>query len=493
MANLFLAIKTFKRLGALAIISAVFGSLLLMLGGNALVGITREKSKPFELQATGEDVYERLEQIGMIKNVVAFTPAIELNGEISTGEYRLNTEIVGINSIYLNEDIEKGDMFPDSSAMPYIVLNDKATESFMNKNQIYVKPDSINWLNTQFKINLSSESTIISKVSGILKAPEKPLDEKEETNTEAIGDEGISAGISGSGDLTMTGTATTVQRTQITPKSSKAVKANTEKSSKQSKKNDDLSKTTSKKSANKTSKSSDGASKDGVNTDVPTGNEEVVPDGEVSVPLGGEVADIVEGEDVPKAYISIDAAKKIGQLNDSDISKVLIKVRSFGKQESVSKELENMGITATNTDDTLIEAWKTKTEQSFYLLFAGAVCMMTTAIIIWKNTDIDLMTHKNEYINLRYMTLSKRDILSYLTLRAAIIIVIGGLLGLVAALAFPWLLSTGFREDSIYAYEMSINAIAIIGVFECGIVFSLYLRLRISINRLLNCDLEKNN
>ncbi len=134
-----------------------------------------EKSQPYELgviPGSTEVTDYAVLQISELENVEAATPVLEVPVSIAIGEYTAQLTLVGIEADYLNEELSQGNMFPDSSVMPYIVLNEAALGQLMiesSNTAIDMETDNTDWLSESVSI-IASEGMrpVVSKISGIL-------------------------------------------------------------------------------------------------------------------------------------------------------------------------------------------------------------------------------------------------------------------------------------------------------------------------------------
>jgi hypothetical protein len=110
----------------------------LCFAGTVLTTVEQEKSLPYELVLPAESANRlsesTLSKISQLPDVIAVTPLLQISAHIKTGEYSVQLILTGIDSSYLNGVFKEGEGFPESSVMPYIVLNESACKQFSNKN-----------------------------------------------------------------------------------------------------------------------------------------------------------------------------------------------------------------------------------------------------------------------------------------------------------------------------------------------------------------------
>lgn len=86
-----------------------------------------------------------------IEGVEQISPVVNLNATLSLNEYNLDCEIRAVYSSFLSLKFTQGTVYPDSSNMPYLVLNNAAAKSFSQEHQT---------------ITASPEDTVMMNVNG---------------------------------------------------------------------------------------------------------------------------------------------------------------------------------------------------------------------------------------------------------------------------------------------------------------------------------------
>ena len=77
-----------------------------------------------------------------IEDVERISPVVNLNATLSLNEYKLDCEIKAVYSSFLSLKFTQGTMYPDSSNMPYLILNEPAAKAFSHEYQtITVTPE----------------------------------------------------------------------------------------------------------------------------------------------------------------------------------------------------------------------------------------------------------------------------------------------------------------------------------------------------------------
>ena len=86
-----------------------------------------------------------------IDGVERISPVINMNATLSLEDYKLDCEIRAVYSSYLSLKFTQGNMYPDSSNMPYLILNRAAAKSFTYEYQT---------------ITVTPEDTVMMKANG---------------------------------------------------------------------------------------------------------------------------------------------------------------------------------------------------------------------------------------------------------------------------------------------------------------------------------------
>lgn len=113
--------------------------------------IQTEKNTPYELTAATDSNNIDLNTLMQIEGVERISPVLNLNASLSLEEYKLDCKIRAVYSSFLSLKFSQGTMYPDSSNMPYLVLNKAAAKSFSQEHQT---------------ITASPEDTVMMNVNG---------------------------------------------------------------------------------------------------------------------------------------------------------------------------------------------------------------------------------------------------------------------------------------------------------------------------------------
>ena len=110
--------------------------------------IQAEKNTPYELTATTDSSNIDLNTLMQIEGVERISPVINLSATLSLDDYELDCEIKAVYSNFLSLKFTQGTIYPDSSNMPYLILNKAAAKSFTHEYQtITVTPEDTVMMN----------------------------------------------------------------------------------------------------------------------------------------------------------------------------------------------------------------------------------------------------------------------------------------------------------------------------------------------------------
>ncbi len=147
--------------------------------GAIWVSVAEEKQEPCELTVTAPSYLEITEQT--IQDVLALdgvkgaSGLLELSASVTSGSYTANLHLTGIDGDYLDVTYTQGGMFPEESAMPWLVLTETAAKSFADPDKkTQEKTDElppIDWLGADFALQ-TGEMTVTAGVSGLIEGQE---------------------------------------------------------------------------------------------------------------------------------------------------------------------------------------------------------------------------------------------------------------------------------------------------------------------------------
>ena len=133
---------TIPRCGVAALMLLCMGLYFLFPACQTFQQIQAEKNTPYELTATTDNNSIDLNTLMQIEGVERISPVVNLNATLSLNEYKLDCEIRAVYSSFLSLKFTQGTMYPDSSNMPYLILNKAAAKAFTHEYQtISVSPE----------------------------------------------------------------------------------------------------------------------------------------------------------------------------------------------------------------------------------------------------------------------------------------------------------------------------------------------------------------
>lgn len=130
-----IAFRTIPRCGAAALILLCLGFYFLFPACETFQQIQTEKNTPYELTATTDSSNIDLNTLMQIEGVEKISPVLNLNASLSMDDFKLDCEIKAVYSSFLSLKFTEGTMYPDSSNMPYLILNKAAAKLFSQKYQ----------------------------------------------------------------------------------------------------------------------------------------------------------------------------------------------------------------------------------------------------------------------------------------------------------------------------------------------------------------------
>ena len=131
-----------------ALILLCMGLYFLFPACQTLQQIQTEKNTPYELTATTDNRNIDLNTLMQIEGVERISPVANLNATLLLGEYQLDCGIRAVYSSFLSLKFTQGTMYPDSSNMPYLILNKAAAKAFTYEYQtVTVTPEDTVMMN----------------------------------------------------------------------------------------------------------------------------------------------------------------------------------------------------------------------------------------------------------------------------------------------------------------------------------------------------------
>lgn len=139
------ALKTWKRAAFPALLFWVLAVCLLARSLQTGWALHREKSQPYRLTVTAQSALDP-EALAQLAGVEACTAVYELSGTVSAGGYTADFTIHGVDGGFVTGTLTQGVLFPETSAIPYLVLNEAALKSFSADGTPIESVSSVDWL-----------------------------------------------------------------------------------------------------------------------------------------------------------------------------------------------------------------------------------------------------------------------------------------------------------------------------------------------------------
>lgn len=92
--------------------------------------IHTERNTIYELTATTNRSNLDLNMLMQIEGVERVSPVLILQATLSADDFKLENKVIAVYSSFLDLDFYHGNMYPDASNMPYLILNEAAAKVF---------------------------------------------------------------------------------------------------------------------------------------------------------------------------------------------------------------------------------------------------------------------------------------------------------------------------------------------------------------------------
>lgn len=137
-----IAWKTIPRCGINGLLFLLLGFCLLFSACEALQDLRTLQNEPIEAAAVILTDSVAMEELSRIEGVRAISPVCRVDAEVIAGEDTLGAEIIAVLPEYLDPTLVRGGMFPGSSNMPYLVIN-QASAAILGDLPLSAAPVSI--------------------------------------------------------------------------------------------------------------------------------------------------------------------------------------------------------------------------------------------------------------------------------------------------------------------------------------------------------------
>lgn len=155
-------------------VTLMLGTVCFYFSGAIWLTVHNEKQEPCEL-TVGASSYanvteQAVQKLLEIDDVIEATCLLEVRVTISAGKYTASMTLLGIDPNYLTVDFVSGNVFAQSSAMPWLLLSEDAIKQFVDPSDLSVRdtdyaPD-VDWLNADITLTVG-EKSVVAGVSGI--------------------------------------------------------------------------------------------------------------------------------------------------------------------------------------------------------------------------------------------------------------------------------------------------------------------------------------
>lgn len=432
--------------------------------------VGREKAQPYELAvsaAGGSGLTDSaVAQITKLSHVVAATPLLSVSTTVKTGVYTARLTLTGIDPAYLQAAFSKGGVFPQNSAMPYIVLNAAACQQFSKNLDTGTQAGSGAGKaagGVTSSAGMGSQTPIGSNTAGAGSSAGTGTVSGTGSNTGAqtgawssAADAGSGAGTTASsiaaaktqaGTVTGTAAGTGAGTTAGTGAPSSAAGGETD------------------AAAASGAGSGDGSDADAPKIDWLTAGFAVQAGGNgqwIPSKVCGLTAGSAKGQQAA-AYISLSTAKsllyKSGQSTDYAGAKV--RVTDSGYADSVSRAIAALGLQVTNPNTALQAKWDGESKEMAYLTVIGAFGLLCSAVLlaVWEKSS--LQGQKETWELLRWLGIRKRDAHALFLMQSVLISLAGIAVGVATAVSLPSFLPPALQGTSIYALPIPFETILV--------------------------------
>lgn len=132
-----IALYTIRRYGKVTLVMLFLGFLFLITTSNAYTQLHKELTTPYTLSGTvtGQADLEKYQGVHCLE---ATTPVISFDTVLKRQEAFLSGTVTAVLAEYPNLSFTQGNIFPNESNMPFLVMNQYAVEHFLTENKSYV-------------------------------------------------------------------------------------------------------------------------------------------------------------------------------------------------------------------------------------------------------------------------------------------------------------------------------------------------------------------
>lgn len=149
----------------------------LVVSGSLAWQLQQEQGEPCEIRGSLAETAalsaEQLTALYQREGVQAVTWAGEAELTLSFGEYQATVMACGVEASWLRGDWQQGQAYADQTAMPYVVLNAAAVQSFRNeKKAVLEQPETVSWCEAEMVVKHENGGSPL-RICGVLEDGEE--------------------------------------------------------------------------------------------------------------------------------------------------------------------------------------------------------------------------------------------------------------------------------------------------------------------------------
>lgn len=129
-----IAFRTILRYGLSALVFLSMGLFFLFPTSMGYSQIQGERNQPYEIQATVSGAAQ-LEKYLEVESVEAVSPVISFNTKLTDVGFSLDSPVKAVSTDILHLKFMEGNLFPNQSNMPFLLLNSYAAKHFINESK----------------------------------------------------------------------------------------------------------------------------------------------------------------------------------------------------------------------------------------------------------------------------------------------------------------------------------------------------------------------
>ena len=175
-------------------------------------------------------------------------------------------------------------------------------------------------------------------------------------------------------------------------------------------------------------------------------------------------------EEVPKAYVSLTVAKELLRQSGqgTDYITAYVRVTNIGCAASISKEIQTLGFSITNSTEELQAEWDDDMREMAYLVVISVFCLICTTVLMAAWRKISLFEQKEAYVALRWIGMREKEIRRLFIIQSVMISLLGIIIGTIISVSLPSFLSTELQGTSMFMLSVPFW-IAVLSAVVCVI------------------------